>query len=385
MATKSLTKAEEEFYDVQTQSSLIKAKIVSGYFPQYCKILLKKKQKEIWFLDLFSGPGKYKDGNDSTPLLVASISANDPTLRQKVRLLFNDKHFIEDLKKNFTDRFPEKTFDLEPRFADKTIGEDEAIRKFLEKNLPTPNPHPTLLFFDPWGYKGIDTKVLAKFLLGWGNEMFLFLNIKRIHAAIENNKFDELMLSLFPTRIDQLRKDRKYEATVYDRLNLIMDNLADEFVDAVNGKIYHCAFKFQEEDSTATSHFIIHFTKHSKGFELIKQVYHEYDNVGAILENDGVYTFDAKKMGVPVNSSLNFGDQNVKALSEQLSKVFKGRKISAKKLFDAHHPNTKFAMPHYAKTLRDMVERGYIKATFRDNGNHRVPVLISDNCILEFK
>jgi three-Cys-motif partner protein len=242
---KGLSKSEENFYEVQTQSSLIKAKIVSQYFPQYCKILLKKKQKEIWFLDLFSGPGKYKDGNDSTPLLVASICANDKALKPKVRLLFNDKHFIGELKTNFENQFPKNTFDLAPRFADKTIGEDEAIKRFLEKDLPTPNPHPTLLFFDPWGYKGIDSKVLAKFLLGWGNEIFLFVNIKRIHAAIENDKFDELMTSLFPTRIDQLRKDRKYEATVYDRLNLIMENLAGEFVDSVNGKLYHCSFNFK--------------------------------------------------------------------------------------------------------------------------------------------
>lgn len=172
MGAKSLKKAEEEFYDVQTQSSLIKAKIVSGYFPQYCKILLKKKQKEIWFLDLFSGPGKYKDGNDSTPLLVASICASDPTLRQKVRLLFNDKHFIEDLKKNFTDRFPEKTFDLEPRFADKTIGEDEAIKKFLEKNLPTPNPHPTLLFLILGGTKVLTPVCLRNFYLDGGMRYF---------------------------------------------------------------------------------------------------------------------------------------------------------------------------------------------------------------------
>jgi hypothetical protein len=89
-------------------------------------------------------------------------------------------------------------------------------------------------------------------------------------------------------------------------------------------------------------------------------------------------------MGVSVTSSLDFGDQNVRALSELLAKEYKGKKISAKKLFDAHHPNTKYAMPHYAKTLRDMVDRGVLKATFTDKGNHRVPVLINDGCILEF-
>jgi hypothetical protein len=242
-----------------------------------------------------------------------------------------------------------------------------------------------LLFFDPWGYKGIDTIVLAKFLAGWGNEIFLFVNIKRIHAAIENEKFDELMKALFPTTIEKIRKDRRYSAvSVYERLNLIMANLASEFEKSVSGKLFHCAFKFQEEDSDATSHFILHLTKHSKGYELVKQIYYNYDNIGAVLERDGSYTFDAKKMGESSDAMLNFGDQNVKALSEILQKKYRGKTMTAQKLFNEHQPSGKYCGSHYAKTLRDMVEKGLVKATFTDNSQHKVSVLLTNNCKLEF-
>jgi three-Cys-motif partner protein len=166
------------------------------------------------------------------------------------------------------------TFKFEPKFANKTVGEDIQITNYLCKEPVTPNPYPTLLFFDPFGYKTINTIVLSKFLGNWGNEIFLFVNIKRINAAIKNDKFDELMLSLFPTSIAKLRNDRQYTASATERLKLIMDNLATEFKNAVNDTLFACAFKFQEEDSSATSHFIIHFTKHPKGFELVKQVYY---------------------------------------------------------------------------------------------------------------
>ena len=375
---------ENTFFDIQTESSYVKAKIVAEYFPQYCKIILKKPQKEIWYLDLFSGPGKYKDGKDSTPLLIAKSCSENPVLAEKVRLLFNDRYFIDELKKNFYECFNSRTFALEPRFGDRIVGEDDNIKNHLMKYFGKPNPHPTLLFFDPWGYKGIDSNVLAKFLSNWGNEIFLFVNIKRIHAAIENNKFDELMENLFPTTISDLRKNRRYKASTQERINLIMDSLATEFKKAVPDDIFHCAFKFQEEDSSATSHFILHLTKHQKGYELIKQIYYDFDNIGATLEKDGVYTFDAKKMVESSNSSFNFGDQNVQALSDILQKKYKGRKLSAKALFNDHHPSSKFCGSHYAKTLRDMVDKGKVKSTFSDNREHKVSVLLTDQCILEF-
>ncbi len=62
---------EGKFFESQTPSSRTKAQIVAKYFPQYCKIILKKPQKEIRYLDLFAGPGKYEDGHLSTPLLIA--------------------------------------------------------------------------------------------------------------------------------------------------------------------------------------------------------------------------------------------------------------------------------------------------------------------------
>lgn len=374
----------DDFFKKQTPSSRIKANIVAEYFPKYCKILLKKPQPEIRYLDLFSGPGIYEDSSYSTPMLIARSCASDVQLAQKVRLIFNDNKYSDQLKENFYNRFSENTFHFEPLFGDKTVGENEKIYCYLTKKVKTPNPHPTLLFFDPWGYKGIDTLALSKFLENWGNEIFLFVNIKRIHAAIENNKFDELMQSLFPTSINELRCNRRYKASVYDRLSLIMDNLANEFKKAVQGTLYHCAFKFQEEDSRATSHYIIHFTKHTKGFELVKQIFYDFDNIGASLDQDGNYTFDAKMMDKSKNSVLDFGDQNIESLSLQLEKTYCGKTITARTLFDEHHPTSKFCGSHYARTLRHMVEQGKIKAEFTDSSSHKVRVILTENCKLIF-
>ncbi|TCD05872.1 three-Cys-motif partner protein TcmP [Pedobacter frigidisoli] len=372
---------ENTFFKEQTSSSLIKAKIVAEYFPKYCRIILSKPQKEVRYLDLFAGPGKYEDGNHSTPLLLAKACAEDSVLSQKVHLLFNDNIYSGELEKNFSECFAENSFKFKPVFGNKTVGEDQKILNYLTKTPPRVNPYPTVLFFDPFGYKSIDTTVLSKFLANWGNELFLFVNIKRINQAMEVGKFDEMMKSLFPTTITTLRNDRKYKASVNERLVLIMDNLAQEFENAVSGKLYSCSFKFKEEDSVATSHFIIHFTKHQKGYELVKQIYHDYDNIGASLDKDGNYTYDAKQMGT---NQLDFGDSNISSLSKSLTEKYKGRKITAKAVFDEHHPTTKWCGSHYLKTFRHMVDAGRLNAKFTDNALHKVTVLINENCELEF-
>lgn len=377
--------SNSDFFENQTDSSRIKANIVANYFPSYCRIINKGKQSKIIYLDLFAGPGIYGDNNHSTPLLIGKEISEDINLKEIVHLMFNDNLFIDELKSNFETLFPKGTFKYKPRFGNKTVGEDEQIKKFLIKKFKDKNPHPTLLFFDPWGYKGIDTKQLSQFMENWGNEIFLFLNIKRIHAAIENDKFDDLMTLLFPATIDKIRKERRYLSSVYERLDLIMDNFAKEFKLHIPTGLYSTAFKFKEEDSTATSHYIIHFTKHSKGYELVKQIYNDFDNVGASLEKDGTYTFDAKKMNYSASLTFNFDDQNLTDLQNELMKSFKGKRITAKKLFEEHQVKTKYCSTHYAKTLRSMVDYNLVEAEFIDNKKHIVNVLLIEECILKFR
>ncbi|MBA9074163.1 three-Cys-motif partner protein [Flavobacterium gossypii] len=375
----------DDFFKQQTPSSRIKANIVADYFPKYCKIINKSKQKEIRYVDLYAGPGKYDDGNFSTPLLIGKACASDEELKSLVYLMFNDNAYSEKLKQNFLEHFPNGTFKNNPIFGNKTVGDDEQITKYLTKKWGKTNQSPTLLFVDPFGYKSINTNALANFMNGWGNEIFLFLNIKRIQAALDNNKFDELMTSLFPTTVEKLRMDRKYKSSVHERLSLIVDNLFEEFQKVTTGTLYHCRFKFKEEDSIGTSHYIIHFTKHHRGYDLVKQIYHEFDNIGASLEKDGNYTFDAKKLDIPENCIFDFGDSNVESLSKILLAKYSRTTITAKKLFEEHQKTSQFAGPHYLKTLRKMVEDNMVEAKYLDGKQHKKTVLLIDNCELKFK
>ena len=66
------------FFEEQQEQSQVKAVIVQKYFWAWSKIMIKtNKVKKVAYIDLFSGPGRYKDGSKSTPLLVLENAVGD--------------------------------------------------------------------------------------------------------------------------------------------------------------------------------------------------------------------------------------------------------------------------------------------------------------------
>lgn len=378
---------EQNFFEKQTLSSKVKASIVSEYFPKYCSIIVRKHVPEkIGYLDLFSGPGMYEDGNPSTPILIARNCLKDEDLKNRVWMVFNDKCYSEQLKENFNKEFPEGTFKYKPHFGHSTVGESQEINDFIVKNTCKGrfNEQPSVLFIDPWGYKGIETNVLSQFLSYWGNELFIFINSKRINPALENDKFEEPMRCLFPNSYDKVKVEIRNKRTVSERLQFIIDNLGKEYEALLKSRVYYTAFKFQEEDIETTSHFILHLTKNSRGFDLVKQIYNDFANVGTVFDGINTYTFDVKKITNPVEELFDTNSENIDALKNMLLEEYKGRTITSYDLFEKHQQNCLYSRSHYVKALRRLVEEGLIESEFTDGKNHVVTVLLSKDCILKF-
>ena len=383
---------ESDFFKKQTPSSRIKANIVSEYFPQYCRIIRRRHEPEMFrYIDLFAGPGIYEDGNVSTPIMLARYIKQDVTLKDKVQFVFNDLYFCEELRANFESEFPKGTFPKKVYFTNKKVGDYENIYAYLEKSTMKQygkawrNEQPSLLFFDPFGYKGMRTESLAKFLKNWGNEIFLFINTKRINPALENELFEDMMRLWFPTRFDYLKEEVRKQKTLTERLEYILTSLREEFVALVGGTVYCCAFRFQEEDSRTTSHYILHITKGPRGYDLCKSVYNKYANEDLVLSHgSNTYTFDPKKC---YYDSTLFDDtqEAAVALKEQLSKEYRGKTVCALDLFERHQKTSRYSRDHYITALRMAVKDGLAEAEYTDDKNHKVSVLLESSCIIHFK
>src|SRR5436190_3398693 len=89
-----LVMADSTFFDESLEQSQIKARIVSKYFWAWAKVIMptaKKGGNRIAYIDLFAGPGRYKDGTLSTALLILQQAIADQDMRGMLVALFNDK------------------------------------------------------------------------------------------------------------------------------------------------------------------------------------------------------------------------------------------------------------------------------------------------------
>jgi hypothetical protein len=77
---------DELFFDESTEQSRIKATIVRDYFWAWARVILPTVKQQNWpiaYIDLFAGPGRYKDGTKSTPLLILESAIADAEMQRR--------------------------------------------------------------------------------------------------------------------------------------------------------------------------------------------------------------------------------------------------------------------------------------------------------------
>lgn len=381
----------KEFFKKQTDSSRVKAAIISEYFPQYCRIISRRHlPQQFGYFDMFAGPGIYEDGSLSTPLLIAKNCYEDSFLRDRVWMVFNDMAYGDKLRENFERYYQSGTFPNEPFFASRTFGEWPKLDSFLTRNTMQGfyNECPTVLFIDPWGYKHINTRVLTQFLTRWGNEVFIFINTKRLNAAFENGKFQEDLRVVFPLTYNEVKENKKLKISVEERHNYIINQLADEFRRILKGMVFYTAFEFREEDQKTPSHYLLHITKGARGFDLVKQVYSRYANVARELGDMGgvdTYTFDPKTFNKESLFDEDFKQDNIDKLKRELCGIYSGRTIDTESLFNEDHCKRLHSRTHYLVAFRQLCDEKIIEVNYTDEKKHKASVLISPMCLITFK
>jgi three-Cys-motif partner protein len=129
-----------EFFNEAKEQSGVKSAIVRKYFKSWATAIKKTVntygQKKIAYLDLFAGPGRYKDGTISTPLLVLREAIDDPDLCRMLVTMFNDKdeENSRSLEKAINELEGIEKLKYKPQVADEEVG-TEMVKKFEEINL----------------------------------------------------------------------------------------------------------------------------------------------------------------------------------------------------------------------------------------------------------
>ena len=345
------------FFGEQKEQSLIKASIVEKYFWAWAKVIMptvKKKppqNQKIAYIDLFAGPGRYKDGAKSTPVKILERAISEEDIRDRLVALFNDADAenVNSLQKTINSIPRIEKLRYRPQVLNHEIGKD-IVKQFSEHNLG-----PTLFFVDPWGYKGLSLQLINSVVKDWGCDCIFFFNYNRINMGLGNPAVEEHMNALFgKERADEVRE--KLEQLAPDERELTIVEAICEALKEMGGK-YVLPFRFKYESGKRTSHHLIFVSKNVKGYEIMKEIMAKESSDQA----QGVPSFEYN----PATSQqlLLFElSRPLDDLENMLLEKFAGKKMKMKDIYDSHHVGTPYIKKNYKNALSNLESQGKITA-----------------------
>ncbi len=123
---------DNSFFNESRGQSQVKSAIVAKYFDAWAKVMISTQKRyprgtdeRIAYIDLFAGPGRFKDGTKSTPVLVLEKAIQDSDLRRRLVTIFNDKD--EDNSQSLTTAIQSipgiETMKHKPQVTGRKVGE----------------------------------------------------------------------------------------------------------------------------------------------------------------------------------------------------------------------------------------------------------------------
>lgn len=345
------------FFDESREQSRIKTRIVSKYFFAWSRVIVPEVQRRggsrLAFIDLFAGPGRYKDEMPSTPLRVLGSAVKDPALSNMLVGIFNDAHepHARSLEAAIDSIPGIEQLRFKPRVGNYQVG--PAIVEKLEAIKLVPS----LLFVDPWGYKGLSLRLITSVLRHWGSDCIIFFNYNRINSGINNLAVREHMDALFGVeRAMKLRAQLKHERLrPLDRERVILEEISDAFRE--RGGRFFLPFRFWMEDQRRISHHLLFVSKNFRGYHLMKEIMAPESS----SEAQGVPSFEYNPRDYSMHPSL-WVDRPLDELEERLLTDLNGRTLTMNQIYERHSVNKPFTKKNYKQALQSLHTRGAIEA-----------------------
>lgn len=342
------------FFDESSEQSQVKTLIIAKYFWSWAKVIIPSARKQagkIAYIDLFAGPGRYKDGTQSTPLLVLERAIKDPEIGEMLVAIFNDKN--ADNSRSLQEaiaalpginqlRYP-------PRVYNEEVGE-RVVQLFESMRLI-----PTFFFVDPWGYKGLSLRLINSVLRNWGCDALFFFNYNRISMGLPNEFVEEHMNALFEKdRAERLRSELRGLPPA-ERELAIVEAISEALKDM--GGRYVLPFRFRTDSGARTSHHLIFVSKHVRGYEIMKEIMAREST----STEQGVPSFEynpaRQRQGLLFELSRPLDE-----LCDLLLKAFAGRKLTMQQIYEQHHVDRPFIKKNYKDALLKLEQEGRLTA-----------------------
>lgn len=342
------------FFNETREQSEVKARLVAKYFWAWANVVIPTVKKipggRIAYIDLFAGPGRYKDGTKSTPLLVLEQAIADDKMRPILVTMFNDGDPKNSASlQNAIDALPGiERLKHAPQIYSEEVG-DEIVKMFEGMRLV-----PTLFFVDPWGYKGLSLRLVNSVLKDWGCDCIFFFNYNRINMGLGNEFVRDHMDALFGVeRADKLRQQLE-RLTPHERELAIVNEIA-EALHEMGGR-YVLPFGFRNARGVRTSHHLIFVSKHFKGYEIMKEIMASESSNSA--QGVASFAYNPASRNQPLLFELA---RPLDDLSDLLLARFAGQTLTMQQVYEQHNVGTPYIAKNYKDALRRLETEGRIQ------------------------
>ena len=338
----------ESFFSKPKEQSRIKAAIVGEYFDVWANVIVphaKKRNIPLFYIDLFAGKGSYDDGTPSTPLIILKKALRNPDLRERLVTEFNDSDRpTTDALRQAVAKLPGiENLRHVPRITNDEVGLS-TVERFEQTHL-----RPTLLFADPFGFKGLSLRLLKAVLKDWGCDCIFFFNFNSINrwatAKVVRSHID---LLFGEDSANELRSALP-SLSPAERESAIVRALTSSIKQL--GNLYVHTFSFEDARSERTSHHIVLATKHSVGYTRFKDITAKFSSASI----QGVASFRYEPNPDRQSSFVFHGPLD--DLQSMLLAEFAGETISVREMHDRHSVDKPYRLPDYRQAVLNLEDK----------------------------
>ena len=273
-----MANADERHFDSYRAQTKLKHQILVDYLPAYYNAL-KRFHSKLVYVDGFAGCGHYVEANTKhpgSPILAMELFAKSNDHRSSVKCFFVEANPEFAAALETAVNVTQKTAML-TRPPDVFKGQFADFMAELRTHLSNGvDLAPTFLFVDPCGVDGINLKDLTEVLSRKYCELFLFFNyegVSRIAGNATKSGSSSTLVALFGSeeRVQQLINSLKDAVNPSQSREMILKQFCDALSEAA-GAEFLLPFRIEHAEKEKTSHYLLHATKSSLGFKIMKSV-----------------------------------------------------------------------------------------------------------------
>lgn len=368
------------FFDTPEQQNIVKTELVIKYFKAWSDIMLayaKGPSPRIAYVDLFSGPGVFSNGEPSTPLWIVNHAIANPRLCADLVIMFNDKDYeYAERLRDVINAVPEiENLAHQPQVSNTAVGSEMADILRSTRRVPT------LFFIDPWGYKGLSLELIGSAIRNWGCDCIFFFNYNRVNPGISNPSVIGLMNDLFgPGRADRLR-DKVRGQSSDGRQSIIINELA-EALREVGGR-FVLPFEFRSSYGQRTSHYIIFVSKNFLGYHLMKEVMSKLTSDEGEVRSFEYTPVKSPQLRLLFDLAAPF---SITALKENLLGSFAGETLSARTVYERCSVDTPYTLKNVKDAIKELEADGEVTVDIpAEKRRRRGEVTLADGRSVTFR